>query len=95
MVVVLSCIKDWELADQQKQHTKEKETKELKSTFDAMYLDDEQQLSPGRKGKKDKAHEQGGRRKDHCQKVLEPNKLEMLMVLCLFMLFCNTYGHEL
>jgi hypothetical protein len=80
----------------------EKETKDLEATFEAMYLDDEQQqVSPwskrndqeGSKGdfvaersKKDKAlvPEQGGK-----------NKLELLLVLYLFMLFCNTYGHEL
>jgi hypothetical protein len=42
MVEVLSCIKDWELANKHKQHTVEKETKELESAFEAMYLDDEQ-----------------------------------------------------
>jgi hypothetical protein len=51
MVEVLSCIKDWGLADQHKQHTVEKETKELESTFEAMYLDDEQQVSLGSKRK--------------------------------------------
>ena len=51
MVEVLSCIKDWELADQHKQHTAKKETKELESAFEAMYLDDEQQVSPGSKRK--------------------------------------------
>jgi hypothetical protein len=46
MVEVLSCIKDWELADQHKQHTVEKDTKDLKATFEDMYLDDEQRVSP-------------------------------------------------
>jgi hypothetical protein len=41
MVDVLSCIKDWELADHHKQHTVDKETKELDATFDAMYLDED------------------------------------------------------
>jgi hypothetical protein len=36
MVEVLSCIKDWELADQHKQHTTEKETKDLEAVFEAM-----------------------------------------------------------
>jgi hypothetical protein len=39
MVEVLSCIKDWELADKHMQNTVEKETKELESTFENMYLD--------------------------------------------------------
>jgi hypothetical protein len=51
MVEVLSCIKDWELANQHKQHTVEKKTKELESAFEATYLDDEQQVSPGSKRK--------------------------------------------
>jgi hypothetical protein len=51
MVEVLSCIKDWELADQHKQHTVEKETKDLEETFEDMYLDDEQGVSPGNKRK--------------------------------------------
>ena len=33
--------------------------------------------------------EGGGR--NHYQKVVEPDKLEMLLVLYLFMLFCSTY----
>jgi hypothetical protein len=41
MVDVLSCIKDWELADHHKQHTGDKETNELEATFDAMYLDED------------------------------------------------------
>jgi hypothetical protein len=41
MVEVLSCIKDWELADMRSQHTVEKETKEFEATFEAMYLVDE------------------------------------------------------
>ncbi|KAJ1270100.1 hypothetical protein BS78_06G028600 [Paspalum vaginatum] len=45
MVEVLSCIKDWELADQHKQHTVEKETKDLETAFEAMYLDDEREVS--------------------------------------------------
>jgi hypothetical protein len=51
MVEVLSCIKDWELADQHKQYTVEKETKDIEATFKAMYLDDEQRVSPGSKRK--------------------------------------------
>jgi hypothetical protein len=39
MVEVLSCIKDWELSDKHMQNTVEKETKELESTFENMYLD--------------------------------------------------------
>jgi hypothetical protein len=57
MVEMLSCIKDWELADQHKQHTVEKETKKLEATFEDMYLDDEQRVSPGNKRKE---HEGGG-----------------------------------
>jgi hypothetical protein len=66
MVEVLSCIKDWELADQHKQHTVEKETKDLEAVFEAMYLDDEQELSPGskRKVQEGSKDEQGGRRKE-------------------------------
>jgi hypothetical protein len=66
MVEVLSCIKDSELADQHKQHTVEKETKDLEATFEAMYLDDEQQLSPGskRKDQEGSKDEQEGRRKE-------------------------------
>jgi hypothetical protein len=41
MVEVLSCIKDWELADMRNQHTVEKETKEFEATFEAIYLVDE------------------------------------------------------
>jgi hypothetical protein len=57
MVEVLSCIKDWELVDQHKQHTVDKETKELEATFEDMYLDDEQRVSPRSKRKE---HEGGG-----------------------------------
>jgi hypothetical protein len=86
-VEVLSCIKDWELADQHKQHIVEKETKDLEAVFEAMYLDDEQELSPGSKrkvqeGSKDEQGE-GGR-----------NKLELL-VLYLCLLFCNNHEHGL
>ena len=51
MVEVLSCIKDWELADLHKQHTVEKETKDLEAAFEAMYLDNEEETSPGTKRK--------------------------------------------
>jgi hypothetical protein len=66
MVDVLSCIKDWELADQHKQHIVEKKTKDLEAAFEAMYLDDEQQLSPGskRKDQEGSKDEQGGRTKE-------------------------------
>jgi hypothetical protein len=40
MVEVLSCIKDWELADLHSQHTVEKDTKELEVVFEAMYLEE-------------------------------------------------------
>jgi hypothetical protein len=40
MVEVLSCIKDWELADLHSQHTVEKDTKELEIVFEAMYLEE-------------------------------------------------------
>jgi hypothetical protein len=56
MVEVISCIKDWELANHHKQDIVEKETNDLEATFEAMYLDDEQRVSPGSKRK-----EQGGR----------------------------------
>jgi hypothetical protein len=51
MVEVLSCIKDWELADQHKRHTVEKGTKDLEATFEDIYLDDEQRVSLGIKRK--------------------------------------------
>jgi hypothetical protein len=41
MVEVLSCLKDWELADAHLQHNVEKETKELELAFDNMYLDED------------------------------------------------------
>jgi hypothetical protein len=84
MVEVLSCIKDWELADQHKQHTVEKETKDLEAAFEAMYLDDEHKLSPGskRKDQEGSKDEQGGRMK----------KLEIVLVLYQCMLFCNKHG---
>jgi hypothetical protein len=87
MVEVLSCIKDWELADQHKQHTVEKETKDLEVVFEAMYLDDEHELSPGskRKVQEGSKDEQGGGGR---------NKLELL-VLYLCMLFCNNHEHGL
>jgi hypothetical protein len=47
MVEVLSCIKDWELADLHKQHEVEKDTKELEVAFESLYLDDEQEIVPG------------------------------------------------
>lgn len=40
---MLSCLKDWELANLHKQHSVEKDTDELQTAFDAMYLDDEQE----------------------------------------------------
>jgi hypothetical protein len=40
MVEVLSCIKDWELADLHSQHTVENDTKELEVVFEAMYLEE-------------------------------------------------------
>jgi hypothetical protein len=40
MVEILSCIKDWELADLHSQHTMEKDTKELEVVFEAMYLEE-------------------------------------------------------
>lgn len=39
MVEVLSCIKDWELADKHMQNTIENDTKELEATYENMYLD--------------------------------------------------------
>jgi DNA-dependent RNA polymerase auxiliary subunit epsilon len=39
MVEFLSSIKDWELAYKHMQNTVQKETKELESTFENMYLD--------------------------------------------------------
>jgi hypothetical protein len=66
MVDVLSCIKDWELADQHKQHTVEKETKDLEATFWsyvsrwwATIITWEQE-----KGSRRSKDEQGGRRKE-------------------------------
>ena len=66
----------------------EKETKDLEAVFEAMYLDDEQELSPGskRKVQEGSKDEQGGRRKE---------KLELLLVLYLCMLFCNNHEHGL
>jgi hypothetical protein len=51
MVEVLSCIKDWELADKHMQNTVEKETKELESTFENMYLDVEDSRNSREKDK--------------------------------------------
>jgi hypothetical protein len=56
MVEVLSCIKDWELANKHMQNTVEKETKELESTFENMYLDVEDSSN---KREKDKDGETG------------------------------------
>jgi hypothetical protein len=39
MVEVLSCIKDWELADAHLQHTVEEETRELEAEHGNLYLD--------------------------------------------------------
>jgi hypothetical protein len=39
MVEVLSCIKDWELADKHMQNTIENDMKELEATYENMYLD--------------------------------------------------------
>jgi GTP cyclohydrolase II len=41
MVGVVSCLKDWEIADAHLQHNVEKETKELELAFDNMYLDED------------------------------------------------------
>jgi hypothetical protein len=46
-VEVISCTKDWELADLHKQHEVEKDTKELEVTFESLYLDDEQKTVAG------------------------------------------------
>jgi hypothetical protein len=54
------CIKDWELADQHKKHIMEKETKVLEATFEVMYLDDDQRVSPMRNRKE----QEGERRKE-------------------------------
>ncbi|WVZ76741.1 hypothetical protein U9M48_024686 [Paspalum notatum var. saurae] len=57
---------DWELADLHKQHTVEKESKELEAAFEAMYLDDEG-TSPGSKRKEQEggnAADVGARKKD-------------------------------
>jgi hypothetical protein len=51
MVEVLSCIKDWKLADLHKQHGVAKDTMELEVAFEAMYLDDDQETTPGIKRK--------------------------------------------
>ena len=40
MVEVLSCIKDWELADAHLQHIVEEETRELEAEHENLYLDD-------------------------------------------------------
>jgi hypothetical protein len=40
MVEILSCIKDWELADGHLQHSVEEDTKELEDEHDNMWLDD-------------------------------------------------------
>jgi hypothetical protein len=47
MVEVLSCLKDWELADAQLQHNIEKETKDLELAFENMYLDDDAAAAQG------------------------------------------------
>ncbi|CAO2176540.1 unnamed protein product [Urochloa humidicola] len=47
MVEVLSCLKDWELADAQLQHNVEKETKDLELAFENMYLDDDAVAAQG------------------------------------------------
>jgi hypothetical protein len=39
MVEVISCIKDWKLADKHMQNTVENDTKELEATYENMYLD--------------------------------------------------------
>jgi hypothetical protein len=57
---------------------------DLEAAFEAMYLDDEQQLSPGskRKDQEGSKDEQGGRRK----------RLEILLVLYQCIMFCNKHG---
>jgi hypothetical protein len=40
MVEILSCIKDWELADAHLQHSVEEDTKELEAKHDNLWLDD-------------------------------------------------------
>lgn len=40
MVEILSCIKDWELADAHLQHSVEEDTKELEDEHDNLWLDD-------------------------------------------------------
>jgi hypothetical protein len=39
-VEILSCIKDWELADAHLQHSVEEDTKELEDEHDNLWLDD-------------------------------------------------------
>jgi hypothetical protein len=39
MVEVISCIKDWKLADNHMQNTVENDMKELEATYENMYLD--------------------------------------------------------
>jgi hypothetical protein len=41
MVEILSCIKDWELADSHMQHCVDKETKEFEDELENMNLDEE------------------------------------------------------
>jgi hypothetical protein len=45
MVEILSCIKDWELADAHLQHSVEEDTKELEDEHDNLWLDDPATLS--------------------------------------------------
>jgi hypothetical protein len=40
MVEILSCIKDWELADGHLQHSVEEDTQELEAEHDNLWLDD-------------------------------------------------------
>jgi hypothetical protein len=40
MVEILSCIKDWELADAHLQHSVEEDTQELEAEHENLWLDD-------------------------------------------------------
>jgi hypothetical protein len=45
MVEILSCIKDWELADTHLQHSMEEDTQELKAEHENLWLDGPTTLS--------------------------------------------------
>ena len=47
MVEVLSCMKDWELADGHLQHIVEEDTQQLEVVFENMYLDEEARPGAG------------------------------------------------